>query len=175
MSNSFLLTALISIWMSSLLTHHWLCIIISRTSLQSFFQARVVVIMEKERCHGCDKWFTWIEQHLTYHNHCWSVMVEHACQQRLIVECWLQPQQEHGPLNRNNSCCFCPWGWQWYVYWYVYQRHQEAMMHQARRGQPIKHNICEGSDIVDDFGPIIASPSGDVDPMEADLHSYMFP
>ncbi len=48
-------------------------------------------------------------------------------------------------------------------------------MHQARRGQPIKHNICEGSDIVDDFGPIIASPSGDVDPMEADLHSYMFP
>jgi hypothetical protein len=33
----------------------------------------------------------------------------------------------------------------------------------------------EGSDIVDDFGPIIPSPSGDVDPMEADLHSYMLP
>jgi hypothetical protein len=33
----------------------------------------------------------------------------------------------------------------------------------------------EGSDIVDDFGPIIPSPSGDVDPMEADLYSYMFP
>jgi hypothetical protein len=73
--------------MSSLPTHHWLCIITSRTSLQSFFQAIVVVVMEKERCHGCDKWFTWIEQHLTYHNHCRSVMVEHACQQRLIVEC----------------------------------------------------------------------------------------
>jgi hypothetical protein len=22
-----------------------------------------------------------------YHNHYWSVMVEHACQQRLVVEC----------------------------------------------------------------------------------------
>jgi hypothetical protein len=43
--------------------------------------------MEKERCHGCDKWFAWIEQHLTYHNHCQSVMVEHARQQRLIVKC----------------------------------------------------------------------------------------
>jgi hypothetical protein len=43
--------------------------------------------MEKETCHGCDKWFTWIEQHLTYHNHCQLVMVEHALQQRLIVEC----------------------------------------------------------------------------------------
>jgi hypothetical protein len=42
--------------------------------------------MEKERCHGCDKWFTQIEQHLTYHNHCRSVMLEHAHQQRL-VEC----------------------------------------------------------------------------------------
>jgi hypothetical protein len=43
--------------------------------------------MEKERCHGCDKWFAWIEQHLTYHNHCRSVMVEHAHQQRLVIEC----------------------------------------------------------------------------------------
>jgi hypothetical protein len=45
------------------------------------------VILEKERCHGCDKWFAKIEQHLTYHNHCWSVMVEHARQQRLVVKC----------------------------------------------------------------------------------------
>jgi hypothetical protein len=29
----------------------------------------------------------------------------------------------------------------------------------------------EGIDIVDDFGPIIPSPSGEADPMEADLHS----
>jgi hypothetical protein len=29
----------------------------------------------------------WLEQHLTYHNHCRSVMLEHAHQQRLIVEC----------------------------------------------------------------------------------------
>jgi hypothetical protein len=43
--------------------------------------------MEKERCHGCDKWFAWIELHLMYHNHCRSVMVEHARQQRLVVEC----------------------------------------------------------------------------------------
>jgi hypothetical protein len=43
--------------------------------------------MEKERCHGCDKWLAWIEQHLTYHNHCWSVMVELTRQQRLVVEC----------------------------------------------------------------------------------------
>jgi hypothetical protein len=49
--------------------------------------------MEKERCHGLDKWFARIEQHLTYHNHCHSVMVEHACQQRLVVEC----------SNRNNG------------------------------------------------------------------------
>jgi hypothetical protein len=39
--------------------------------------------MEKERCHGCDKCFAQIEHHLTYHNHCQSVTVEHACQQRL--------------------------------------------------------------------------------------------
>jgi hypothetical protein len=29
----------------------------------------------------------------------------------------------------------------------------------------------EGIDVVDDFGPMIPSPSGEVDPMEADLHS----
>jgi hypothetical protein len=49
--------------------------------------------MEKEWCHGCDKWFARIEQHLTYHNHCRSVMLEHARQQRLVVEC----------RNRNNG------------------------------------------------------------------------
>jgi hypothetical protein len=48
-------------------------------SLPACFQAEVVVITEKERCHGCDKWFTQIEQHLMYHNHCQSVTVEHAC------------------------------------------------------------------------------------------------
>jgi hypothetical protein len=50
--------------------------------------------MEKERYHGCDKWFAQIEQHLTYyHNHCQSLMVEHSHQQRLVVEC----------RNRNNG------------------------------------------------------------------------
>jgi hypothetical protein len=48
----------------------------------------------------------------------------------------------------------------------------------AKRQQRIKQqednqsNITfEGSDIIDAFGPIIPSPSGDIDPMEADLHS----
>jgi hypothetical protein len=27
--------------------------------------------MEKERCHGCDKWFARIEQHLMYHASDW--------------------------------------------------------------------------------------------------------
>jgi hypothetical protein len=50
------------------------------------------------------------------------------------TRCWMLPlQQWHGPLIRNNSCCFCPWGWWWYVYWHVYQRCQEAMTHRARR------------------------------------------
>jgi hypothetical protein len=29
----------------------------------------------------------------------------------------------------------------------------------------------EGIDVFDDFGPMVPSPSGEVDPMEADLHS----
>jgi hypothetical protein len=29
----------------------------------------------------------------------------------------------------------------------------------------------KGIDVIDDFGPIIPSPSGDVDPVEVDLHS----
>jgi hypothetical protein len=76
------------------------------TTCLSCFQARVVVIMEKERCHGCDKWFAQIDQHLMYHNHCQLVMVEHACQQRLIVEY----HNHNNAIYRNNSCCFCPLG-----------------------------------------------------------------
>jgi hypothetical protein len=100
--------------------------------------------MEKERCHGCDKWFTQIEQ------------------QRLVVECH----------NRNNgmdpligtivvastpevddgmSTGMCTRG--------------------AKRQRCIKQeddnqsNVTfEGIGIVDDFGPMIPSP-------EADLHS----
>jgi hypothetical protein len=84
-----------------------------------------------------------------------------------------QPQQLHGPLNRNNSCSFHPWGWQWYVYCHVYQRRQEATTHWARRGH--KSNVTfEGIDIVDAFGPITPCPSGDIDPMEVDLHSRGF-
>jgi hypothetical protein len=32
----------------------------------------------------------------------------------------------------------------------------------------------EGIDVVDDFGTMIPSPSGDADPMEVDLHSRGF-
>ena len=93
--------ALISILIPSLPTQHWLCIITCRTSLQHiatppantqhhyllFLLPTVVVIMEKEQCHGCNKWFARIEQHLMYHNYCWSVMMEHAHHQILHIKC----------------------------------------------------------------------------------------
>jgi hypothetical protein len=47
---------------------------------------------------------------------------------------------------------------------------QEATMLQARRRQPINITF-EGMDDIDDFGPMIQSPSGEVDAMEADFHS----
>jgi hypothetical protein len=93
-------------------------------------------------------------------------MVEHAHQQRLVVECH----------NRNNgidpligttvvasapdiddgmSTCISTRG--------------------AKRQQRIEHEDDNQSNVtfddVDDFGHIIPSPSGDIDPMEADLHS----
>jgi hypothetical protein len=125
--------------------------------------------MEKERCHGCDKWFAWIEQHLTYHNHCRSVMVEHAHQQRLVVEC----------RNRNN-------GMDPLIGTIVVASAPEVddgmstgmSTRGAKRQRRIEQeddnqsNVTfEGIDVVDDFGPIIPSPSGEADPMEADLHS----
>jgi hypothetical protein len=125
--------------------------------------------MEKERCHGCDKWFARIEQHLTYHNHCRSVMVEHACQQRLVVKC----------RNRNN-------GMDPLIGTIVVASAPEVddgmsagmSTRGAKRQGRIEQeddnqsNITfEGIDIVDDFGPIISSPSGEADPMEVDLHS----
>jgi hypothetical protein len=125
------------------------------------------VIMEKERCQGCDKWFARIEQHLTYHNHCRSVMVEHPRQQRL--ECH----------NRNN-------GMDPLIGTIVVASTPEVndgmstgmSTRGAKRQQSIEQeddnqsNVTfEGFDIVDDFGPIIPSPSGEADSMEVDLHS----
>jgi hypothetical protein len=89
-------------------------------------------------------------------------MVEHACQQRLLVKC----------CNRNNginpltgtivvasapevddglSTCMSTRG--------------------AKRQRCTEHEDNVTFDDVDDFGLIVPSPSGDIDPMEADLHS----
>jgi hypothetical protein len=119
--------------------------------------------MEKERCHGCDKWFAQIEQRLTYHNHCWSLMVEHARQQRLVVEC----------RNRNN-------GMDPLIGTIVVASTPEVddgmstgmSTRGAKRPRRIEQeddnqsNITfEGIDVVDDFGTMIPSPSGEDDLM----------
>jgi hypothetical protein len=124
--------------------------------------------MEKERCHGCDKWFAWIE-HLTYQYHCRSLMVEHARQQRLVVKC----------RNRNN-------GMDPLIGTIVVASAPEVddgmstgmSTRGAKIQQCIEHeddnqsNVTfEGIHVVNDFGPIIPSPLGDADPMEVDLHS----
>jgi hypothetical protein len=139
------------------------------TTCLSCFQARVVVIMEKERCHGCDKWFAQIEQHLTYHDHCWSVVVEHARQQRLVVKC----------RNCNNgmdpligtivvpSACEVDDGMSTGM-----STRRATRQRCFKQEDDNQSNITfEGMDVVDDFGPVIPSPSGEVNPMEADFHS----
>jgi uncharacterized metal-binding protein len=150
-------------------TYQQLPLTLDITTCLSCFQARVVVIMEKERCHGYDKWFARIEQHLTYHNHCRSVMLEHACQQRLIVKC----------RNHNN-------GMDTLIGTIVVASAHEVddgmstgmSTRRAKRQRCFEQeddnqsNITvEGMDVVDDFCPMIPSPSGEVDPMEADFHS----
>jgi hypothetical protein len=125
--------------------------------------------MEKERCHGCDKWFAQIEQHLTYHNHCRSVMVEHACQQRLVVEC-CNCNNGMDPLIGTIVVAFTP---------EVDDGMSTGMSTRgAKRQRRIEQeddnqsNVTfESIDVIDDFGPIIPSPSGEADPMEVDLHS----
>ena len=117
--------------------------------------------MEKERCHGCDKWFAQIEQHLTYHNHCRSVMVEHACQQRLVVEC---RNRNNGmdPLKGTIVVASTP---------EVDDGMSTGMSTRgAKRQRRIEQEDDNQSNVVDDFGPIIPSPSGEAEPMEADLH-----
>jgi hypothetical protein len=139
----FLLMSLISIWMPSLLTHHWLCIITSRTSLQhvstahanTWYHYMLVLLPSKSCCHHGKREVPWlwqvvqldrttpdVPQSLLVSDGGTCLPAETHCQMP-------QLQQWHGPLNRNNSCSFCPWGWQWYVYWHVYEGCQEAMMH----------------------------------------------
>jgi hypothetical protein len=96
-------------------------------------------------------------------------MVEHACQQRLVVEC----------RNRNN-------GMDPLIGTIVVASAHEVddgmstgmstrcakRQWQFEQEDANQSNITfEGIDVVDDFGPMIPSPSGEVDPMEADLHS----
>jgi hypothetical protein len=123
----------------------------------------------KREVHGCDKWFAWIEQHLTYHNNCQSVMVKHARQQRLVVKC----------CNHNNgmdpligtlvvaSTCEVDDGMSTGMSTQCAKR--QRCVEQEDDNQS---NITfEGIDVVDDFGPRIPSPSGEADAMEADFHS----
>jgi hypothetical protein len=96
-------------------------------------------------------------------------MVEHARQQRLIVEC----------RNHNN-------GMDPLIGTIVVASTPEVddgmstgiSTGGAKRQRYIEQEddnqssiTFEGIDVVDDFGPIIPSPSGVADPMEADLHS----
>jgi hypothetical protein len=96
-------------------------------------------------------------------------MVEHACQQRLVVKC----------CNRIN-------GIDSLIGTVIVASAHEVddgmstgmSTRGAKRQRCIeqeddnKSNITfEGIDIVDDFGPMIPSPSGEVDAMEVDLHS----
>jgi hypothetical protein len=97
-------------------------------------------------------------------------MVEHARQQRLVVEC----------CNRNN-------GMDPLIGTIVVASAPEVddgmstgmSTRRAKRQQRIEQeqdynqsNVTfEGIDVFDDFGPIIPSPSSEADPMEADLHS----
>jgi hypothetical protein len=96
-------------------------------------------------------------------------MVEHARQQRLVVEC----------RNRNNGLdpligtivvASAP---------EVDNGKSTSMSTRSTKRQRCfeqednnQSNITfEGMDVFDDFGPMIPNPSGEVDPMEADFHS----
>jgi hypothetical protein len=131
--------AIISIWMPSLPTHHWLCVITSRTSLQhvstaptkTWYHYLLVLLPSMSCCHHGKREVPWLWQ--VVHSD-WTTP---DVPQSLLVSdggthppaethCRMpQQQQWDGPLNRNNSCCFRPWGW----WWYVYQRCQETTTH----------------------------------------------
>jgi hypothetical protein len=97
-------------------------------------------------------------------------MVEHARQQRLVVEC----------RNRNNG--MDPLIGIIFVA-SIHEVDDGMSTGMSTRGAKMQQcfeqevdnqsNITfEGIDVVDDFGPMIPSPSGEVDPMEADFHSW---
>jgi hypothetical protein len=97
-------------------------------------------------------------------------MVEHTRQQRLIVEC-CNHNNGMDPLIGTIVVASAP---------EVDDGMSTGMSTRgAKRQRHIEHeqddnqsNITfEGIDVIDDFGPIIPSPSSDADPMEAELHS----
>jgi hypothetical protein len=92
-------------------------------------------------------------------------MVEHARQQRLVVKCH-NCNNDTDPLIGIIVVASAP---------DVDNGMSTGAKRQWRIEQQEEDNqsnvTFEGFDIADAFGPIIPSPSGDVDPMEADLHS----
>jgi hypothetical protein len=135
-----------------------------------FLLPTVVVIMVKEQCHGCNKWFARIEQHLTYHNHCWSVMMEHAHQQRLDIQ-HCNCNDGLDPLigtivvasfTEIDDCMF------------IGMSSRHAKRHQCiNQEEDNQSNVTlEGIDVVGNFGPTITSPPGGIDALEADLHAF---
>jgi hypothetical protein len=96
-------------------------------------------------------------------------MVEHARQQRLIVECH-NCNNGMDPLIGSIVVTSAP---------EVDAGMSTGMSTRgAKRQRRIEQedenqsNVTfEGIDVVDDFGPVIPSPSGEADPMEVDLHS----
>jgi hypothetical protein len=53
----------------------------------------------------------------------------------------------------------------------IYTRCAKRQRHIEQEDDKQSNITFEGIDVVDDFGPMVPSPSGEVDPMEADLHS----
>jgi hypothetical protein len=96
-------------------------------------------------------------------------MVEHARQQRLVVEC-RNHNNGMDPLKGTIVVAYAP---------EVDDGMSTGMSTRgAKRQQHIEQeddnqsNVTfEGIDVVDDFGTMIPSPSGDADPMEVGLHS----
>ena len=122
--------------------------------------------MEKERCHGCNKWFVRMEQHLTYHNHCQTIMTEHARKQRVDVDCrsdknGLDPLDLIGTTIHLGSSA---------------ENDDGASIAVSTRGAKRQRRIGRDADehsniTMGDFSPTISSPIGGVNGMEADWDS----
>ncbi len=182
----FLQMALNSIWMPSLPIRHWLCIITSLTSLKHISTAPtntqyhylLVLLPSKSCCHHGKREVPWLWQVV-----CLDWTTPDIPQSLLVSDggtcppaetCCQMPQlqQWHGPLNRNNSCCFHHWGWKYVcLLAWLPARGAKRQWHIEQEEDNQSNVTFEGIDIIYDFGSMIPSPSGDIDPMEVDLHS----